>query len=306
MRIIVFGPERRVGAWVGENVIDLNRADGTLPATLLAFIEGGDPVLDRAQRAIDQSGGAPDGAVQQISAVKIRAPWPGRRAMMAGANIGSHIAGAGMVGAQDGQSEAIRKQRALGQRGFWKVHLEPIDPDEPIAKPKRTKYMDYEGEPVIILGKQVKDASPSDIRSLVWGVTISDDICIRDEGGNPGARFAFDKNFDGSFTLGPSIIVREDVDFDDMPIETKVNGEPRQHFSSKDMIFSFGEMVAFGTRDFTLYPGDIVSGGTGGGTGMDSSPRGADGTKSTERFLQPGDVVEVSSPKVGTLRHRIV
>jgi acylpyruvate hydrolase len=306
MRIVVFGADRRLGAWLdGDLVLDLNRADGALPTSLLAFIEGGDALLERAQRAIDQASGAPDGAVQPIGGVKIHAPWPGRRVMMAGANIGSHIAGPGMAGAGD-QAAAIQKQRDLGQRGFWKVNLEATGPDEDIARPRRTSYMDYEGEPVVVLGKKTKDARAADIRGLVWGVTISNDICIRDEGGNPGARFAFDKNFDGSFTLGPSIVIGEGVDFEDMLIETTVNGEQRQHFSSKDMIFSFGEMVAFGSRDFTLYPGDIISGGTAGGTGMDSSPRGPDGKKATERFLKPGDVVEVSSPRVGTLRNRIV
>ena len=305
MRIVVFGPDRHVGAWVGDDVIDLNRADAEIPAQLLSLIEGGQAALDRVQNVIERQGGVPDNAVLKASTVKIHAPWPGRRAMMAGANIGSHISGPGMA-APGGQSEAIQKQRDLGQRGFWKVHLEATGPDEEIAKPKRTKYMDYEGEPVVVLCKKIKDAKPSDIREAVWGVTISDDICIRDEGGNPGARFAFDKNFDGSFTLGPCIVIGEGVDFENMPIETRVNGELRQSFSSKDMIFSFGEMLAFGSRDFTLYPGDIISGGTGGGTAMDSSPRGADGTNSTERFLKPGDVVEVSSPKVGSLRNRIV
>ena len=305
MRFVVFGPERRLGALVGDSVLDLNLADAALPSALLPFIEGGDSQLERAQRAIDQVGRAPDRAVQSAADVKIHAPWPGRRAMMAGANVGSHIAGPGMRDSGS-QNEAIQKQRNLGQRGFWKVHIECTGPDAEIAKPKRTRYMDYEGEPVIVLNKRVKDARASDVRSLVWGVTISNDICIRDEGGNPGARFAFDKNFDGSFTLGPSIVVGEGIDFEDMLIETFVNGERRQKFSSKDMIFSFGEMVEFGSRDFTLYPGDIISGGTGGGTGMDSSPRGPDGARSTERFLEPGDVVEVSSPKVGTLRNRIV
>lgn len=305
MRFVVYGSERRVGALIGDHVLDLNHAHPEIPPTLLGLIEGGDSMLDRARRAIDAATHSPNVALQPLSGVKLQAPWPGRRAMMAGANIGSHIAGSGMDRGDD-QQAAIQKQRELGQRGFWKVHLEAAAPGDDIARPKRTQYMDYEGEPVVILGKRIKDASPDDIRDVVWGVTISNDLCIRDEGGNPGARFAFDKNFDGSFTLGPCIVIDEDVDFDRMPIETRVNGELRQQFNSKDMIFTFGEMLALGSRDFTLYPGDLISGGTGGGTAMDSSPRDANGKKSTERFLKPGDVVEVSSPRIGVLRHRIV
>lgn len=303
MRIVLFGSERRVGALAGERVLDLNRADPRIPADLLALIEGGPGLLDLVQRAVDQIGGAPDGAVEKASAVKLHAPWPGRRVMMAGTNFLSRTDPevAGM--SDDDQRKALRQ----GQRGFWKVHLVAAGPDEEIAKPKRTKYLNYEGEPVIVLGRKVKDAKAEDIAGLVWGVTLLNDICITERpGAHARERFAFDKNFDGSFTLGPSIVIGEGVDFADLPIETRVNGTLRQSFSSKDMVYSFGEMIAYGSRDFTLFPGDVFSGGTGDGSATDLSPKGLDGTVPTDLFLQHGDVVEVSSPKIGTLRNRIV
>jgi 2-keto-4-pentenoate hydratase/2-oxohepta-3-ene-1,7-dioic acid hydratase in catechol pathway len=72
------------------------------------------------------------------------------------------------------------------------------------------------------------------------------------------------------------------------------------------MVFSFGECLAFLSRDLTLYPGDIISGGTAAGTAQDSSPLIGDGVLSQERFLKPGDVVEVASPRIGVLRSRVV
>lgn len=305
MRIVVFGPERRVGAWVGDQIIDLNGADGRLPSGLLDFIEAGPSALERAQRAIDQASRLPDSAVEPASGVKIHAPWPGRRIMMAGANFAAHARGMN-VGAGATIEEVVARIRTLGMRGFWKVPFRATGPDEEVAKPKRTKYMDYEGEPVIVLGNRIKDARAADISSVVWGVTLTNDLCIRDQGGNPGARFAFDKNFDGSFTLGPCIVVGGGIDYQDLPLQTRVNGEIRQDFSSKDMVFSFGEMLEYASRDLTFYPGDIISGGTGAGTAADSTPRGPDGTRSTDRFLKAGDVIEVSSPAIGTLRSRIV
>ena len=89
-------------------------------------------------------------------------------------------------------------------------------------------------------------------------------------------------------------------------IETYVNGERRQNFNTRDMVFSFGEYLEFLSRDLTFYPGDIISGGTAAGTAADSSPLLADGTPSPERFLKPGDVVEVRSPAIGTLRTRVI
>jgi 2-keto-4-pentenoate hydratase/2-oxohepta-3-ene-1,7-dioic acid hydratase in catechol pathway len=72
------------------------------------------------------------------------------------------------------------------------------------------------------------------------------------------------------------------------------------------MVFSFGEYLEHLSRDFTFFPGDIISGGTAAGTAADSSPLLADGTASDEKFLHAGDVVEIKSPAVGTLRNRIV
>ena len=92
----------------------------------------------------------------------------------------------------------------------------------------------------------------------------------------------------------------------DIDVETWVNGELRQQFNTRDMIFSFGEFLQYVTTDFTMYPGDIISGGTAKGTAADSSPRLPEGGSAPERFLKPGDRVEIRSPKIGTLAARIV
>ena len=89
-------------------------------------------------------------------------------------------------------------------------------------------------------------------------------------------------------------------------IETLVNGERRQHFNTRDMVFTFGEYLEHLSRDFTLYPGDIISGGTAAGTAADSSELMPDGNSAPERFLKPGDIVEMTSPSIGSLRTRVV
>jgi 2-keto-4-pentenoate hydratase/2-oxohepta-3-ene-1,7-dioic acid hydratase in catechol pathway len=79
----------------------------------------------------------------------------------------------------------------------------------------------------------------------------------------------------------------------------------RQHYNTREMIFSFGEVLAWLSRDFTLVAGDVIAGGTSAGTAADQSPPGPDGTRPRDLFLKPGDVVEVSSPSIGTLRNRV-
>jgi 2-keto-4-pentenoate hydratase/2-oxohepta-3-ene-1,7-dioic acid hydratase in catechol pathway len=89
-------------------------------------------------------------------------------------------------------------------------------------------------------------------------------------------------------------------------VETWINGERRQQYNTRDMMVSFAEYLQYLTTDLTLYPGDVISGGTAKGTAADSSARLPDGTAAPERFLKTGDVVEHRSPVVGTLSARIV
>lgn len=158
-----------------------------------------------------------------------------------------------------------------------------------------------------MLGKRGVDLKPAQLPDYVWGVTMLGDWSIRSPRDNPGGplNFAFPKNFDTSCSLGPCIAVGE-VDPTDVDLETLVNGERRQRFNTRDMVFSFGEYLEYLSRDFTLYAGDIISGGTAAGTAADSSELLADGSSAPERFLKPGDLVEMNAPAIGSLRTRVV
>jgi 2-keto-4-pentenoate hydratase/2-oxohepta-3-ene-1,7-dioic acid hydratase in catechol pathway len=157
------------------------------------------------------------------------------------------------------------------------------------------------------LGKRGVDLKPSQLKDYVWGVTMLADWSIRaprEASGGP-LNLGFPKNFDSSCSMGPCIAVGE-ADPTNVDMETFVNGERRQRFNTRDMVFTFGEYLEHLSRDFTLYPGDIISGGTAAGTAADSSDLLPDNTSSPERFLKPGDVVEMSSPAIGSLRTRVV
>ena len=152
----------------------------------------------------------------------------------------------------------------------------------------------------------MRDVRASEAKDLVWGVTLLGDWSIRSPAEPTGPpRFGMAKNFDQSCSLGPCIVVGE-LDPTDVEVETYVNGERRQQFNTRDMVFSFWEYIEYLSRDLTLYPGDIISGGTAAGTAADSSPRLTDGNLAPERFLKPGDLVRITSPAIGTLETRIV
>jgi 2-keto-4-pentenoate hydratase/2-oxohepta-3-ene-1,7-dioic acid hydratase in catechol pathway len=306
MKIVVFGDEQRVGALHDGFVVDLNRASERLPSQLQPFIAGGQSVLDEARRAIEQ---ASAGARTPIGEVKLHAPWPMRRIACVGGNYAAHLAG--MEGGRGGDGEVTlesitQKTRAAGQWGFWKVPAEVAGPDDEVPYPKRTEYFDYEGEVAIIIGKRIKDASASQLADCVWGVTLLHDWSIRD-GMTPSSRpmsYNLAKNFDRSTSMGPCIVVGE-LDPQNVDVQLTVNGKQRQNYNTREMIFNFGEVLEYLSRDFTFVPGDVIAGGTSVGTAADQTKRGPDGSRPKDLFLKVGDVVEVSSPSIGALCNRI-
>lgn len=335
MKIVVFGPERRTGALHGGDVIDLSYAcakylreragepspiemgEALVPSDLARLIEGGSRAIENAQKALDYLFGqaqdklGPRGEtlVQAASAVKIHAPRPNQaRIACAGGNFADHAAAMAVkMRRKPYEGDAYQEIRKGGFWGFWKLGREIVAPDGEVIYPERCNRLDYEGEIAVVLGKKGVDLKPSQLKDYVWGVTMLADWSIRAprESSGGSLNFAFPKNFDTSCSMGPCIAVGE-CDPTNVDIETLVNGERRQRFNTKDMVFTFGEYLEYLSRDFTLYPGDIISGGTAAGTAADSSELLPDNTSAPERFLKPGDVVEMKSPIVGSLRTRVV
>lgn len=337
MKIVIFGPEKRVGALHGEHVVDLSLAftkfvkerqderqptllaAAMVPSDLALFIEGGARTLGHAETAVDhlfgdvhdQLGVNGETLVYKASEVRLHAPRPnGSRIACAGGNFADHLAGMAAMGLLPGAGamsvdEAATKIRDSGIWGFWKVGRHTAGSGEEMPYPGRADRLDYEGEVAIILNRQAKDVRAADARDLVWGVTLLGDWSIRAPREPDGPlKFGMAKNFDQSCSLGPCIVVGE-LDPANIDVETWVNGERRQQFNTRDMVFSFWEYIEYLSRDLTLYPGDIISGGTAAGTAADSSPRMADGQFAPERFLKVGDVVQIRSPSIGILEARI-
>jgi 2-keto-4-pentenoate hydratase/2-oxohepta-3-ene-1,7-dioic acid hydratase in catechol pathway len=335
MKIVVFGPYKRTGALHDGSVVDLSyacakylreragepspveMAEALVPSDLARLIEGGPRALESAQKALDHLFGqaqdklGPRGErlVYPAAEVKLHAPRPNNaRIACAGGNFADHAAAMAVkMRGKPYEGDAREEIRKNGFWGFLKLGREIVAPDGELVYPERCNRLDYEGEIAVVLGKRGVDLKPSQLKDHVWGVTILADWSIRAPREVSGGtlNFAFPKNFDSSTSMGPCIAVGE-TDPTNADLETLVNGERRQRFNTRDMVFTFGEYLEYLSRDFTLYPGDIISGGTAAGTAADSSALLADKTSAPERFLKPGDVVEMKSPVVGTLRTRVV
>jgi 2-keto-4-pentenoate hydratase/2-oxohepta-3-ene-1,7-dioic acid hydratase in catechol pathway len=346
VKLVVFGPDRRLGALEGNQVIDLHfahakylretqdeplpyeMAAAVVPAELGAFIESGPRAIEGAQRAVeyllqraaDRSGIRGERLIEARDSVKIHAPYARRaRIMMAGGNFIIHSQGMGFrdaAGAPPSLEEVYRESRKRGIWGFYCFPENAAGPDQDVIYPSRTDRLDYEGEVAVILGKRGKDIRADAGRDYIWGYMLQNDISARTNISGPDNRqssFARNKNFDTSVTGGPCVVVDEIPDCHNVTWETRVNGELRQTGNTKDMTFNFYEYLEYLSEDMTLLPGDVISAGTTAGTAQDSSAilpgseqAGATPVRDPGRFLKPGDVVEVSNAVIGVLRNRIV
>ena len=335
MKIVVFGALKRTGALHDGSVVDLSyayakylrertdepnpleMAEVVVPSELSRLIEGGSRTLDAVQttldylfdQAQDKFGLRGETLVHPAADVRLHAPRPNNaRIACAGGNFADHAAAMAVrMRGRPYEGDAYQEIRNTGFWGFWKLGREIVGPDGELIYPDRCNRLDYEGEIAIVLGTRGVDLKPSQLRDYVWGVTMLADWSIRAPRELPGGplNFNFPKNFDTSCSMGPCIAVGE-ADPTNIDMETHVNGECRQRFNTRDMVFTFDEYLEYLSRDFTLYPGDIISGGTAAGTAADSSELLPDKTSAPERFLKPGDVVEMRSPPIGSLSTRVV
>ena len=333
MRLVVFGPRKRLGAQLEDgSVVDLNHAYAALleskgearacvkaevevPSCLLSFIEEGDAGLKAAAKAVTyakKTKVSAKGEQLLFKDVKLHAPLPSAvsRIAMAGANFYDHSADVSKMFGRPSSIEEIKKQVKEGTYnawGFWKQARNVVDPDGSTPYPARTQRLDYEVEIGAVLGKKSKDIKEEEGESYIYGYTIVNDLSIRDGGRMAGPDgFFFAKNFDNCAPMGPCIVTKDEIaDVYKLKLKQTVNGKVRQNGSMESMIRRYPWWIAWLSRDMYLYPGDIVCGGTCSGTALDTSPV-VDGKTKPDNFLKIGDVLEAEVPGLGKLRTTIV
>jgi len=333
MKLVIYGPHKRLGVLQEDgSVIDLNyayaahlaaegeahpyaKANAEVPSCFLAFIEEGDTGLKAAKKAVDYAKKNKTGSNGEqliYNDVRLHAPLPstGTRIVMAGANFYDHSADASKMSGSSTTIEDLKKQVEAGTYnawGFWKQARNVVGPDANVTYPARTQRLDYEVEIGAVIGKQGKDIKEAEGEDYIYGYTIVNDLSTRDggRGGGPDGIF-FGKNFDGCAPMGPCIVTKDDIkDVYKLKLVQKVNGKIRQNGSMEMMIRKYPWWIQWITRDMSIYPGDIICGGTCSGTAMDTTPR-IDGKTSPEKFLKPGDVLEATVEPIGSLKTTIV
>lgn len=163
--------------------------------------------------------------------------------------------------------------------------------------PAESTMYDYEGEVALVIGKPAYKVSRENAFEHVAGYGVFNDLSARDWQRHTG-QWIPGKNFPESGTFGPYYVPAEDIeDIEKLEIQTRVNGEVRQHAELADLIFDIPAQIEYVTTFTPLAPGDIIVTGTPGGVGLFMEP---------PTFLKDGDVVEVEVTQLGTLVNKMV
>ncbi|KAH6618823.1 hypothetical protein C7974DRAFT_427064 [Boeremia exigua] len=173
------------------------------------------------------------------------------------------------------------------------------DHGEAIPIPKiAQEQCDYEGELVVVIGKDAKNVSEEEALEYVAGYTVGNDVSARDwqrEAGKAGPvpQWSFSKSFDKYAPLGPCIVATRLLgEANAQSLKTIVNGEVRQKSNTADLCFNVRKLIAFCSQGQTLQRGSLIMTGTPGGVALFMKP---------QAFLRDGDKVEVEIEGIGRL-----
>ncbi|GAB4064703.1 fumarylacetoacetate hydrolase family protein [Angustibacter speluncae] len=173
-----------------------------------------------------------------------------------------------------------------------------IGPDAQIPWPRYTAKLDHELELAVVIGTEGRDIDAADADRHVFGYTIWNDMSARDVQVRElpiGMGPCKAKDWDGSNVLGPCIVTPDELDPTDTRLTVRVNGEQWGSDTTAHMHFGFGDLIAYASQDLMLRPGEVIGSGTAaGGSGLE-----------LDRWLQPGDVIEMEAAGIGVLRNTI-
>jgi len=169
---------------------------------------------------------------------------------------------------------------------FFKPPSSIIGTGDNIIIPPQSNQIEHEAELVVVIGKRGRWIDADHVFDHILGFTIANDVTARDLQ-RSDYQWTRAKGFDTFCPLGPWI----ETEFDpaDAMVTCNVNGNMRQMASTRDMVFTIRQLIAFTSSIMTLEPGDILLTGTPSGVGK----------------IEPGDEIEISIDGIGTLKNNV-
>ena len=299
MKLVTYSRNQSIscGILTDEGIIDILSAWTlpNLPRSVKEILQRGQACLEKlAELAARADNFIPLDSIRLLAPI----PRPSKVLALAG-NYSEHIQEVGLkLGLSDSPCQTTVP------RPFLMPPTVVIGPDEEISWPAYSEKIDYEIELAVVIGKKAKCISPKNALEYIAGYTIANDISARNvtfakaRTKRPWDEF-YDwlngKWADGFLPMGPYILTCDEVaEVQNLNMELKVNGEIRQKANTSQMIFPVADVVSFLSYIMTLEAGDVIATGTPAGVAM-----------ATGKFLQPGDSIECTIEKLGTLKNTL-
>jgi len=202
-----------------------------------------------------------------------------------GLNYAQHAAESGM---------AIPKEPVL----FFKATTAIVGPNDDLIIPKKSKKTDWEVELAVVIGKKASYISEEKAFDHVAGYILHNDYSEREFQLEKEGQWVKGKSCDTFAPLGPFIATKDEItDPNSLNLWLKLNGELMQDSNTSDFVFNIQQVVSYISQYMTLLPGDIISTGTPFGVGLGLDP---------QRYLKPGDMVELGIDGLGSSMQRVV
>lgn len=283
MKLVTYQHQGRIsiGKVEGDRVIDLPLGDPSLPATMLALLQGGEEAMARAAAV-------KDGHASALSEVTLLAPLPNPSKFLAiGMNYRKHVAEAAKVGVQTPPTQVwFNKQVSCINGPFGDVHV-----------PSVSEQLDYEVELCVVIGRRCRHVSREAASSVIAGYMVCNDVSVRDWQ-LATQTMTVGKSFDTCGPTGPWIVTPDELgDPHALRLRMWVNGELRQDDVTASMIHDIHAQIAHLSTAFTLEPGDLLATGTPAGVGVAMNP---------PTYLRAGDVMRAEIEGIGAIENRVI
>jgi 5-carboxymethyl-2-hydroxymuconate isomerase len=282
MRLLSFSIDASPGFGLltadGEGVVDLG-------GRLTDVRDLGDLLAqERLAEAAAFAGEAADHALADVQVERLL-PWPGK-IFCIGVNYGGRAA------------EYADKSDAAYPSVFVRFPDSFTGHDQALVRPPESPQLDYEGEIVVVIGKAGRRIPIEHAREHIAGLSLGNEGTIRDWVRHAKFNVTQGKNWESTGAYGPHLVTIDEIgDLEALHLTTRVNGELRQDDHPATMKYSIEYQVHYLSTFTTLRPGDIIFSGTPTGAGARFDP---------PIWLEPGDVIEVNVPELGTLRNTVV
>jgi len=300
------GRHQRLGAITPAGIVDLNfacaaltgsykQADVLVPPSMRELLEYGSMAATRqalTERVADR--GSNDETILYIPGqVRLLAPIPNPASLRDFFAFEAHV----KTGFEK-RGEPMPKEWYEIPVYYKGGHHNIIGTDADVLWPSLTQRFDYELELAVVIGKKGSNIKAEDARNYIAGFTVMNDFSARDiQRKEMSVRLGPAKGKDWATGLGPWLVTTGEIgDPYKLEMTARVNGEVWSRGNSSAIHWKFEQMIEFLTRDDTIYPGDVIGSGTvGTGCGLE-----------LDRWVQPGDVIELEIENIGVLRNRVV